>query len=175
MKTQIKIKGIRFEARLTMCACEAFLKLLRSGKPSQRSVQRTGILHQSREAGNTSPCLGGTEMMTFLHSRGEGPPGQPAAPSSWAVPFLPLHIRLCVPSGLAPLPRLGLPVPPPFPSCPKHPPRPGPGMVSLPTPFPTATLAGAPGPLCTPAGHRYKHTEAKLRTASGGGATAPNS
>lgn len=52
MKTQIKIKGIRFEARLTMCACEAFLKLLRSGKPSQRSVQRTGILHQSREAGN---------------------------------------------------------------------------------------------------------------------------
>ena len=81
MKTQIKIKGIRSEARLTMCACEAFLKLLRSGKPSQRSVQRTGILHQSREAGNTSPCLGGTEMLTFLHSRGEGPPGQPVAPS----------------------------------------------------------------------------------------------
>ena len=81
MKTQIKIKGIRSEARLTMCACEAFLKLLRSGKPSRRSVQRTGILHESREAGNTSPCLGGTEMVTFLHSRGEGPSGQPAAPS----------------------------------------------------------------------------------------------
>lgn len=54
------------------------------------------------------------------------------------LPFLPLDIRSVSPSGLALLPRLGVPVPSPLPSCPQHPPRPGPGMVSLPTPSPPA-------------------------------------
>lgn len=39
------------------------------------------MLHESQEASNTSPCLGGTKMVTFMHSRGEGPLGQPSDPS----------------------------------------------------------------------------------------------